>query len=132
MSQDKMLTFDPQNMMPRDVYKLLIGAVVPRPIAFVSTLDINNVRNLAPFSFFTVASSNPPGVVFCTSVPSAGRAMKDTLRNVLDTCEFVLNIVSEDFADKMNECSASVPPEVDEFELSGLTPLPSELVKPGR
>jgi len=52
MSQDKMLTFDPQNMVPRDVCKLLIGAVVPRPIAFVSTLDVNNVRNLAPFSFF--------------------------------------------------------------------------------
>jgi flavin reductase (DIM6/NTAB) family NADH-FMN oxidoreductase RutF len=132
MSQDKMLTFDPQNMPPKDVYKLLIGAVVPRPIAFVSTLDLNNVRNLAPFSFFTVASSNPPVVVFCTSVPSAGRAMKDTLRNVLDTREFVLNIVSEDFAEKMNECSATVPPEVDEFELSALTPIPSELVKPDR
>ena len=58
--------------------------------------------------------------------------MKDTLRNVLDTREFVLNIVSEDFADKMNECSATVPPEVDEFQLSGLTPIPSELVKPDR
>lgn len=133
MTQDKMLRFDPQNMAPRDVYKLLIGAVVPRPIAFVSTLDLNNVRNLAPFSFFTVGSSNPPVVVFCTSVPSSGeRAMKDTLRNVVDTREFVLNIVSEDFAEKMNECSATVPPEVDEFQLSGLTPIPSELVKPDR
>jgi flavin reductase (DIM6/NTAB) family NADH-FMN oxidoreductase RutF len=132
MIQDRMLTFDPQSMVPKDVYKLLIGAVVPRPIAFVSTLDLNNVRNLAPFSFFTVASSNPPVVVFCTSVPSAGRAMKDTLRNVLDTREFVLNIVSEDFAEKMNHCSATVPPEVDEFQLSGLTPVPSDLVKPYR
>ena len=132
MSQDKMLTFDPQNMVPKDVYKLLIGAVVPRPIAFVSTRDLNNVRNLAPFSFFTVASSNPPVVVFCTSVPSAGRAMKDTLKNVLDTREFVLNNVSDDFEGKMNECSATVPPDVDEFELSGLTPIRSELVKPDR
>jgi flavin reductase (DIM6/NTAB) family NADH-FMN oxidoreductase RutF len=79
-----------------------------------------------------VASSNPPVVVFCTSVPSAGRAMKDTLKNVLDTREFVLNVVSEDFAEKMNECSATVPPDVDEFELSGLTPIPSDLVKPER
>jgi flavin reductase (DIM6/NTAB) family NADH-FMN oxidoreductase RutF len=83
-------------------------------------------------SFFTVASSNPPVVVSCTSVPSAGCGIKDTLRNVLDTREFVLNIVSEDFAEKMNECSATVPPEVDEFELLGLTPIPSELVKPDR
>jgi len=114
-------------MVPKGVYRLLIGAVVPRPIAFVSTLDVNSVRNLAPFSFFTVASSNPPVVVFCTSVPSAGRAMKDTLRNVLDTREFVLNIVSEDFAKKMNECSATVSPEVDEFKLSGLTPIPKRV-----
>ena len=69
-----------------------------------------------------MASSNPPVVVFCTSVPSAGRAMKDTLKNVLDTREFVLNNVSDDFEGKMNECSATVPPDVDEFELSGLTP----------
>ncbi len=61
MSQDKMLTFDPQNMPPKDVYKLLIGAVVPRPIAFVSTLDLNNVRNLAPFSFFYRGQFQPAG-----------------------------------------------------------------------
>jgi flavin reductase (DIM6/NTAB) family NADH-FMN oxidoreductase RutF len=127
MSQDKMLTFDPQHMVPKDVYRLLINAVVPRPIVFVSTLDVNSVRNLAPFSFFTVASSNPPVVVFCTSVPSAGWAMKDTLRNVLDTREFVLNIVSEDFAKKMNECSATVLTKVDEFKLSGLTPIPKRV-----
>src|ERR1700723_887529 len=132
MIQDRMLTFDPQNMVPKDVYKLLIGAGVPPPIAFVSTLDLNSVRNLAPFSFFTVASSNPPVVVFCTSVPSAGRAIQDTLRNVLDNRECVVNVVSEDFADKMNECSATVPPEVDEFQLAGFTPIPSELVKPDR
>jgi len=132
MTENKMLSFDPASMMPRDVYKLLIGAVVPRPIAFVSTVGTNNLRNVAPFSFFTVASSNPPVVVFCSSVPGRDRAMKDTLRNVLDTREFVVNIVSEDFAAQMNECSATVPPEVDEFALSGLTPAPSDLVKPPR
>jgi flavin reductase (DIM6/NTAB) family NADH-FMN oxidoreductase RutF len=132
MIHHKMLSLDPQNMIPKDIYKLLIGAIVPRPIAFVSTMDTNAVRNLAPFSFFTVASSNPPVVVFCTSVPSGERTMKDTLRNVLDTREFVVNIVSEDFAEKMNHCSAAVPPEVDEFQLSGLTPVPSDLVKPYR
>jgi flavin reductase (DIM6/NTAB) family NADH-FMN oxidoreductase RutF len=132
MSDTEMLSIDPATQKPRDIYKLLIGSVLPRPIAFVSTVDKKNVRNLAPFSFFTVASANPPVVVFSASVPSDGRAAKDTLRNVLETREFVVNIVSEDFAEKMNHCSATVPPEVDEFELSGLTPVPSELVKPAR
>jgi flavin reductase (DIM6/NTAB) family NADH-FMN oxidoreductase RutF len=132
MSERIMLSIDPANQQPRDVYKLLIGSILPRPIAFVSTVDKNNVRNLAPFSFFTVASSNPPVLAFCTSVPANGRTAKDTLRNVIDTREFVVNIVSEDFAEQMNHCSATVPPEVDEFELSGLTPLASEVVKPAR
>jgi flavin reductase (DIM6/NTAB) family NADH-FMN oxidoreductase RutF len=132
MSEKQMLSIDPANQKPRDVYKLLIGSILPRPIAFVSTVDKNNVKNLAPFSFFTVASSNPPVVVFCPSVPADDRAAKDTLRNVIDTREFVVNIVSEDFAEQMNHCSATVPPDVDEFELSGLRPVPSELVKPAR
>jgi flavin reductase (DIM6/NTAB) family NADH-FMN oxidoreductase RutF len=132
MSEKQMLSIDPANQNPRDVYKLLIGSILPRPIAFVSTVDRNNVRNLAPFSFFTVASSNPPVVVFCSSVPANDRAVKDTLRNVIETREFVVNIVSEDFAEQMNRCSATVPPEVDEFALSGLTPVASELVKPAR
>src|SRR5260370_29987049 len=106
MSEKRMLSIDPANQNPRDVYKLLIGSVLPRPIAFVSTVDKNNVRNLAPFSFFTVASSNPPVVVFCASVPANERGMKDTLRNVMQTRQFVVNIVSEDFAEQMNRCSA--------------------------
>jgi len=110
----------------------MIGTIIPRPIAFVSSLSADGVPNLAPFSFFTVASSNPPAVVFCSSVPGRDRTMKDTLRNVLNTREFVLNVVSEEFAEQMNQCSATVPPEVDEFELSGLTALTSELVKPPR
>jgi flavin reductase (DIM6/NTAB) family NADH-FMN oxidoreductase RutF len=132
MSEKEMLSIDPAKQQSKEVYKLLIGSVLPRPIAFVSTVDKNNVRNLAPFSFFTVASANPPVVVFCTSVPANERSMKDTLRNVMETREFVVNIVSEDFAEQMNQCSATVPPEVDEFALSGLTPIPSDLVKPAR
>jgi flavin reductase (DIM6/NTAB) family NADH-FMN oxidoreductase RutF len=132
MREKKMLSFDPAKHQPKDVYKLLIGSILPRPIAFVSTVDKNNVRNLAPFSFFTVASANPPVVVFCSSVPANDRTMKDTLRNVMETREFVVNIVSEDFAEQMNHCSATVPPEVDEFALSGLTPVASDLVKPAR
>ncbi len=131
-----MRTLNPSEQSPQDNYKLLVGAVVPRPIAFVSTVDAKGVRNLAPFSFFTVASANPPVVCFCPMVrPSGARNLaptKDTLRNIIDTREFVLNIVSEEFGEKMNATSADLPPEVDEFEVSGLTPVPSELITPPR
>jgi len=127
-----MLRFDPENEAPENVYKLMIGVIVPRPIAFVSSLDPHGLRNLAPFSYFTGCSTNPPVVCFTAAARSGPRPQKDTLRNILATQEFVVNIVSEDFAEKMNQTSAEVPPEVDEFALAGLTPLPSELVRPPR
>jgi len=127
-----MRVIDPVEHEPGDIYKLMIGLIVPRPIAFVSSLDASGVRNLAPFSYFTACSTNPPVVCFCTAVRSGPRPYKDTLLNIKATGEFVVNIVSEEFAAQMNLCSASVPPEVDEFELSGLTPIASDLVKPPR
>ena len=132
-----MRSFDPQQESVQNIYKLMIGAIVPRPIAFVSSLDVRGVRNLAPFSFFNGVSADPPVVLFCASVrredPQRGLGPhKDTLRNVIATREFVINVVTESIAEKMNLTSAQVPPDVDEFELSGLTPLPSELVKPPR
>ena len=132
-----MRSFDPQQESVQNIYKLMIGAIVPRPIAFVSSLDLRGVRNLAPFSFFNGVSADPPVVLFCASVrredPQRGLGPhKDTLLNVIDTREFVINVVTESIAEKMNLTSAQVPPDVDEFELSGLTPLPSELVKPPR
>lgn len=134
--KSSMRTLKPGDQTPQDTYKLLVGSVVPRPIAFVSSMDAEGVRNLAPFSFFTVASANPPIVCFCPMVrPPNDKGLassKDTLRNVVATREFVLNIVSEDFAAQMNACSAELPPEVDEFEVSGLTPLASEVVRPPR
>ncbi len=129
------LAFDPQKQQPQEIYKLMIGAIVPRPIAFVSTVDAGGVRNLAPFSFFTAASANPPVVCFCP-LARAGRnglnPRKDTLRNIEATGEFVVNVVSEEIASAMNECAAELPPEVDEFAVSGLTPMASELVRPPR
>lgn len=122
---------DPAASSPQDVYKLLVGAVVPRPIAFVSSISKEGIRNLAPFSFFTVASSNPPVIVFQNTVRANGTC-KDTVTNIAATREFVVNIVSEDFATKMNAASAEVPPDVDEFEISGLTAVPSDLVVPPR
>ena len=121
---------DPGSTEVQNVYKLLIGVIVPRPIAFVSTLSADGVPNLAPFSFFTCASANPPVVCFC---PMVRRGQpKDTLSNVRATREFVVNIVSEAIAEQMNITSGDYPPEVDEFEKSGLTPVPSDLVAPPR
>jgi flavin reductase (DIM6/NTAB) family NADH-FMN oxidoreductase RutF len=132
-----MYSFNPAGESVQNIYKLMIGAIVPRPIAFVSSLDERGVRNLAPFSYFTAVSADPPVVLFCPSVrrEDAQRGLaahKDTLLNVIATREFVVNVVTEAIAEKMNVTSAQVPPEVDEFELAGLTPLPSELVKPPR
>jgi flavin reductase (DIM6/NTAB) family NADH-FMN oxidoreductase RutF len=127
-----MLTIDPAKHATNDIYKLMVGAIVPRPIALVSTVDEANVRNLAPFSYFTACSSNPPVVVFCPIMRPLPPGAKDTLRNIIATREFVVNIVSEEFAGGMNATAAQVPPEVDEFELSGLTPVPSDLIKPPR
>jgi flavin reductase (DIM6/NTAB) family NADH-FMN oxidoreductase RutF len=128
----QMLRVDPENAAPENIYKLMIGVIVPRPIAFVSSLDEHGIRNLAPFSYFTGCSTNPPVVCFVTAVRSGPRPSKDTLHNVLTTKEFVVNIVSEEFAEKMNATSAEVGPEVDEFELASLTPIANELVRPPR
>ncbi len=127
-----MRVIDPAQHDPGDIYKLMIGVIVPRPIAFVSSIDANGVRNLAPFSYFTGCSTNPPVVCFCAAVRSGPRPYKDTLLNIKATGEFVVNIVSEEFAAQMNQSSADVPPDVDEFEVSALTPLASDLVKPPR
>jgi len=115
----------------RDIYKLMVGVIVPRPIAFVSTISADGVRNLAPFSFFTGISANPPVICFSPMIRGDG-SRKDTLRNIEAVKEFVVNVVSEEFATQMNICSAEFPPDVDEFEMSGLTPIASDLVKPPR
>jgi flavin reductase (DIM6/NTAB) family NADH-FMN oxidoreductase RutF len=137
-----MLSINPADSQARQVYKLMTGIIVPRPVALVSTLDRNGVPNLAPFSFFTGVGSNPPTVLFCPVVRSAavGSAdtdglpdlRKDTLRNVEETGEFVINVVSEAISDAANATAAEVPPDVDEFVLSGLTPRASEVVRPAR
>ena len=123
---------DPGSTDHSSVYKLLIGSVVPRPIAFVSTISTEGAFNAAPFSFFTVASSNPPVVVFTVGNRKTPDPRKDTLRNITTARDFVVNIVSEEFGPKMNLCAGDYPPEVDEFEVSGLTPVPSDLVKAPR
>jgi flavin reductase (DIM6/NTAB) family NADH-FMN oxidoreductase RutF len=126
------LIVDPASTDYPSVYKLLIGTVVPRPIAFVSTVNTEGAFNVAPFSFFTVASGNPPVLVFSVSRRLRSDPRKDTLRNITTAREFVVNVVSEEIGHKMNLCAGDYPPEVDEFEVSGLTPAPSDLVKAPR
>ncbi|MBI5214227.1 MAG: flavin reductase family protein [Ignavibacteriae bacterium] len=125
------MIINPHEHEYNNIYKLLIGTVVPRPIAFVSTVSAEGIRNLAPFSFFNAVCSNPPIILFSTSIRKDG-THKDTYRNVVETKEFVVNIVSEEIAEQMNKCATDVPPDVDEFLLSGLTPTPSDLIKPPR
>jgi len=130
-----MLSIDPAQHPHRQVYKLMIGIIVPRPIALVSTVDRAGVRNLAPFSFFNGVGSNPPTVLFCPTLRAVEElrdGKKDTLRNVEETGEFVVNVVSDAISAAANAASAEVPPEVDEFDLSGLTPVTSEVVRAPR
>ncbi|MBC8165532.1 MAG: flavin reductase family protein [Bryobacteraceae bacterium] len=110
----------------------MVGVIVPRPIAFVSTVDAIGIRNLAPFSFFTAISANPPVVAFSPMVRAVGPSRKDTLNNIEATGEFVVNVVSEDFVEAMNAASGDYGPEVDEFTVAGLTPVASDLVAPAR
>ncbi len=126
------MIIDPQHHTPANIYKLMVGAIVPRPIAFVSSMSSDGVLNLAPFSFFTAISANPPVVCFSPMIRGSDGLAKDTVRNIEETREFVVNIVSEDFAQQMNACSADFPPEVNEFDVSGLTPLASDIVRPPR
>jgi flavin reductase (DIM6/NTAB) family NADH-FMN oxidoreductase RutF len=119
---------DPDTLDARGRYNLLVGSVVPRPIAWTSTVSREGVRNLAPFSFFTVASRQPP--MLCISVgPRPDEDLdKDTLSNVEETGEFVVSIVSLPLSNTMFESSKNHPPEADEFEKAGLTPAPCEVV----
>lgn len=124
-----MLTLDPAALTNQELYQYLVGCIVPRPIAFVSTLDATGQTNLAPFSYFNVFSAKPPVCIFSVSY-TAGQ--KDTLRNVEALRECVINIVSHSIIEQMVMCSANYPAGVSEFEQSGLTPLPSERVRPPR
>ena len=113
----------------QDRYKLLIGSIVPRPIGFVSTISPDGTYNLAPFSFFNGVCSEPMTILFCPVIRGSDGQEKDTLKNIKATKEFVVNIVSEEFAEKMNQCSAEYPYGIDEFKESGLTPQKSIIVK---
>ncbi|HMG86107.1 MAG TPA: flavin reductase family protein [Terracidiphilus sp.] len=131
-TRKSLLSFDPAQHPQRQIYKLMVGIIVPRPIALVSTVDAAGNVNLAPFSFFAGVGAAPPTVLFCPALRPGNEdragERKDTLRNVEETREFVVNVVSDAIAAQTNMTAANVAPEVDEFKLSGLTPLKSEAV----
>jgi flavin reductase (DIM6/NTAB) family NADH-FMN oxidoreductase RutF len=117
----------PSDITEKEVYKLLIGSILPRPIAFVSTIGEDG-PNLAPFSYFTCVSTSPPMVAF--SLQPGPYGPKDTLRHIRENGEFVVNIVSRSFIDKVNIAATDFAPGINEFEQAELTETPSLLVKP--
>jgi flavin reductase (DIM6/NTAB) family NADH-FMN oxidoreductase RutF len=127
-----MLTIDPSQIATKDLHQYILAAVAPRPIAFASTISADGVPNLAPYSFFNAFSSNPPILIFSSNRRVANNTTKDTLKNVEDTGEVVINVVSHRISRQMALTSIEYPPEIDEFEKAGFTPLPSDLVRPYR
>ena len=122
----------PGSISTKDLHQFMLGAVSPRPIAFVSTMDENGVANIAPYSFFNAFSSNPPILVFSSNRRVDNNTTKDTLHNILLNKEVVVNVVNYDIVQQMALASISYEREIDEFVKSGLTPIPSDFVKPYR
>lgn len=118
-----MIAIDPSRNTERDNYKLLIGSIIPRPIAFVTSLAEGGTLNGAPFSYFNVVSANPP--MISVSVQRNGSERKDTTRNILQKKEFVVHIVDEDNVEKINATAANLPPDESEILIAGLTEVAS-------
>lgn len=124
----------PKEIALEALYKILLGSVLPRPIAWVSSRSKEGVDNLAPFSFFNVVSNKPPILVFSPGLKTIRTESgiqtqaKDTLTNIKETGEFVVNVVSRNLAELMNQTSANYPPELSEFDAVGLSRAASQLV----
>mgnify|MGYP000400970690 CR=1 FL=1 len=127
-----MRSYTPSELETPQLHGLLLSAIAPRPIAFVSTIDAEGSPNLAPFSFFNVFSANPPIAIFSPARRVRGNTTKHTLDNVEATKECVINVVNHDILHQMNLASCEFDNGINEFEKSGLTALKSELVKPPR
>lgn len=127
----EMVSLEASSLDIAATYKLMAGGILPRPIAFVTSLNANGTVNAAPFSYFNAVSSAPPTIMFAITYKSNGDK-KDTLTNIERTGEFVVNTVSEWMAQPMNHCSAEYPYGVSELEKVGLTSIPSQKVSPPR
>lgn len=121
------MIIQPEQLTRKERYKVAIGTVLPRPIAWVSSVDAQGKLNLAPFSYFTVAAVTPLTLIFCPQIPGDGRT-KDTLRNVEQVPQFVINITNEATAEAMNLTATQLPRGQSEFEWAGVTPAASETI----
>ncbi|WP_010677854.1 flavin reductase family protein [Bacillus timonensis] len=122
-----MISIDPTRISERDNYKLMIGSIIPRPIAFVTSTTKTGTLNGAPFSYFNIVSSDPP--LISLSIQRKDGDMKDTARNIIEGKEFVVHIVDESNVEKINKTAASLPPNESEIELAELTPVESTRIK---
>ncbi len=122
------MIIDPAKQDRTANYKLIIGSILPRPIAFVSTTDSQGTPNLAPFSFFTGVTAEPPTVCFAPLRRFSDGQEKDTLQNIRLTGEFVVNVVTETIVEQANDTAVEYPPGVSEFTKTGLTPVVCEVV----
>lgn len=127
-----MKTIIPEETATRDLHQYLLGAVSPRPIAFASTIDEEGNNNLAPYSFYNCFSSNPPILVFSSNRRVSNNTTKDTLANIESSKEVVINVVSHSIVRQMTVSSVEFETGVSEFEKTGLTPIPSDLIAPAR
>ncbi|WP_223067700.1 flavin reductase family protein [Paenibacillus caui] len=121
-----MISIDPDRQSGQDNYKLLIGSVIPRPIAFVTTLSGDGTLNAAPFSYFSIVSNSPP--LLSVSIQRKNGVMKDTARNAIEQKELVIHIVDEAIVTEMNRTAANSPPDESELALTALTPVTSDCV----
>ncbi|BBI36327.1 flavin reductase family protein [Cohnella abietis] len=121
-----MITIDPTTQSEQDNYKLLIGSIIPRPIALVTTLSSSGVLNAAPFSYFNIVAANPP--LISVSVQRKNGEQKDTSRNAIELGAFVVHISDESYIKQLNETAANLPPEESEVTFAGLTPVSSEKI----
>jgi flavin reductase (DIM6/NTAB) family NADH-FMN oxidoreductase RutF len=123
------MKFDPAVLDVKKTYEIMSYCVIPRPIAWISTVSSDGINNLAPYSYFTPICNMPMIVGFSLGRKGKGKK-KDTLVNIESTREFVINMVTEALAESMNQTAAPYPPDIDEFEKANLTPVESEIVSP--
>ena len=123
-----MASIDFRDLAPRERYKLIVGSVVPRPIALVTSMDAAGNLNAAPFSFFNAMCNDPPAVAVGVN-QSPSSSLKDTASNILQTRMFVVNLVDEALAPHMNVCETEFAAHIDELEMAGLTSSPSEQIE---
>jgi flavin reductase (DIM6/NTAB) family NADH-FMN oxidoreductase RutF len=125
-----MKSVDPGDLDPRHAYALMVSTIVPRPVALISTISVSGIANLSPFSFFMGVSTRPP--IVAVSIARGKDGEKDTMRNIRQVRQFVVNVVDRGLAEKAVQSSAPHPPQISEFSVTGLTPIGSDKVRPPR